>query len=93
AETRATAAALVNGGGTLTEVSFDKKYRDYLPALNLTAQLPHDVFLRFSAGKTLSRPEYVDLAPSATVNGQAQTVSIGSPELDPIRAKTYDLQA
>lgn len=93
AETRATAAALVNAGGTLTEVSFDKKYRDYLPALNLTAQLPSDVFLRFSAGKTLSRPEYVDLAPSATVNGQAQTVSIGNPSLDPIRAKTYDLQA
>ena len=52
-----------------------------------------DVYLRFSAGKTLSRPEYVDLAPSATVNTQAQTVSIGSPGLDPIRAKTYDLQA
>lgn len=93
AETRATAAALVNAGGTLTEVSSDKKYRDYLPALNLTAQLPNDVYLRFSAGKTLSRPEYVDLAPSAAVNTQAQTVSIGNPSLDPIRAKTYDLQA
>lgn len=56
-------------------------------------QLPHDVFLRFSAGKTLSRPEYVNLPPSATVNTQAQTVSIGGPELDPIRTKTYDLQA
>jgi TonB-dependent receptor len=51
------------------------------------------VFLRFSAGKTLSRPEYVDLAPSATVSPTAGTVSIGNPNLDPIRANTYDLQA
>jgi iron complex outermembrane recepter protein len=77
----------------LTPVSFDKTYRDYLPSFNLTAQLPMDVFLRFSAGKTLSRPEYVDLAPSASVNTNAQTVSIGNPQLDPVRAKTYDLQA
>ncbi|WP_165390971.1 TonB-dependent receptor [Pseudoduganella lutea] len=93
AETKTNAAALVNAGGALTEIGFDTKYRDYLPALNLTAQLPRDVFLRFSAGKTLSRPEYVDLAPSAAVNTQAQTVNIGNPNLAPIRAKTYDLQA
>jgi iron complex outermembrane recepter protein len=93
AETKATASALVNAGGTLVPVSFEKTYRDYLPSFNLTAQLPRDVFLRFSAGKTLSRPEYVDLAPSASVNTNAQTVSIGNPQLDPIRAKTYDLQA
>lgn len=93
AETTAAASALVNAGGTLTPVSFEKTYRDYLPALNLTAQLPRNLFLRFSAGKTLSRPEYVDLAPSAAVNVNAQTVSIGNPQLDPVRAKTYDLQA
>lgn len=93
AETRATASALVNASGVLTPVSFEKTYRDYLPSLNLTAQLPRDVYLRFSAGKTLSRPEYVDLAPAAAVNVNAQTVSIGNPQLDPVRAQTYDLQA
>ncbi|MCY4744262.1 TonB-dependent receptor [Pelomonas sp. UHG3] len=93
AETKATASALVNVGGVLQPVTFDKTYRDVLPSFNLTAQLPKDVFVRFSAGKTLSRPEYVDLAPSASVNTNAQTVSIGNPQLDPIRAKTYDLQA
>lgn len=93
ADTKATASALVNAGGVLTPVTFDKTYRDYLPSFNLTAQLPQNVFVRFSASKTLSRPEYVDLAPSASVNTNAQTVSIGNPQLDPIRAKTYDLQA
>ncbi|MES2901568.1 MAG: TonB-dependent receptor [Pseudomonadota bacterium] len=93
ADTKASATALVNVGGTLTPVSFTKNYRDYLPSLNLTAQLPKDVYLRFSAGKTLSRPEYADLAPSAAVNTNAQTVNIGNAQLDPVRAKTYDIQA
>nr|WP_315250890.1 TonB-dependent receptor [uncultured Duganella sp.] len=93
AETTATSTALINVNGALQPNTGVKKYRDWLPALNLTAQLPKDVFVRFSAGKTLSRPEYVDLAPSATVSQISQSVSIGNPNLDPIRAKTYDLQA
>ena len=93
AETKATSMALINVQGQLQPNSGTKKYRDWLPALNLTAQLPKDVFLRFSAGKTLSRPEYTDLAPNATVSPISQSVSIGNPNLDPIRANTYDLQA
>jgi TonB-dependent receptor len=93
ADTTATSTALIAVNGALQPNVGTKKYRDWLPALNLTAQLPKDVFLRFSAGKTLSRPEYVDLAPSATVSQISQSVSIGNPNLDPIRAKIYDLQA
>lgn len=93
AETAATSFALINANGTLTPASTTHKYRDALPAFNLTAQLPKDVLLRFSAGKTVARPEYTDLTPSATILAQTQTVTIGNPNLDPIRAKTYDLQA
>jgi TonB-dependent receptor len=93
AETKATSFALVAANGALTPVTLTHKYRDVLPALNVTAQLPKDVMMRFSAGKTLSRPEYTDLAPSATLSSQSQTVTIGNPDLDPIRARTYDLQA
>jgi iron complex outermembrane receptor protein len=93
ADTKARSTALINVQGQLQPNTGTKKYRDWLPALNLTAQLPKDVFLRFSAGKTLSRPEYTDLAPNATVSPIAQSVSIGNPNLDPIRANTYDLQA
>lgn len=93
AETRSSATALIDVQGNLTPNTGVKTYRDWLPALNLTAQLPKDVFLRFSAGKTLSRAEYVDLAPSATVLPTSQSVTIGNPNLDPIRANTFDLQA
>jgi iron complex outermembrane receptor protein len=93
AETKSTSFALLNANGVLTPATLTHKYRDILPALNITAQLPHDVLARFSAGKTVSRPEYTDLAPSTVLSTQSQTVTIGNPMLDPIRAKTYDLQA
>lgn len=91
-DTKATSMTLLTLG-TLVPHTVVKKYRDWLPSLNLTAQLPKDVFLRFSAGKTLARPEYGDLRPSAAVNHQFQTVNVGNGNLDPIRARTYDLQA
>ncbi|MGO4378993.1 TonB-dependent receptor [Pseudoduganella sp. RAF53_2] len=93
ADTTATSFALVNANNALQPVTVEHKYRDYLPALNVTAELPRDVLVRFSAGKTVARPEYTDLAPSATLSTQSQTVSIGNPNLDPIRAKTVDVQA
>jgi TonB-dependent receptor len=79
--------------GNLVPRVVDHKYRDWLPAVNVTATLPKDVLMRFSAGKTLSRAEYVDLSPSASVSIAGQSVSVGNPTLDPIRADTYDLQA
>jgi TonB-dependent receptor len=93
ADTTATSTALINVNGVLQPNTGVKKYRDWLPAVNLTTKLPKEVFVRFSAGKTLSRAEYVDLAPSAVVSTTGQSVVIGNPNLDPIRAKTYDLQA
>jgi TonB-dependent receptor len=93
AQTDVTSFALVNANNALVPATISNTYRDVLPALNVTASLPHDVLLRFSAGKTVSRPEYTDLAPSTTLSSQSQTVTIGNPMLAPIRAKTYDLQA
>jgi TonB-dependent receptor len=93
AQTDVTSFALVNANGVLQPATIANRYRDFLPALNVSATLPHDVMLRFSAGKTVARPEYTDLAPSTTLSTQSQTVSIGNPMLAPIRAKTYDLQA
>jgi TonB-dependent receptor len=94
AQTTTAAMQLIKDpNGELVPRVVDHKYRDVLPAMNVTATLPKDLLMRFSAGKTLSRAEYVDLSPSASVNVTSQTVSVGNPTLDPIRADTYDLQA
>ncbi|KFI07491.1 TonB-dependent receptor [Massilia sp. BSC265] len=79
--------------GQLVPRVVDHSYRDWLPAFNITATLPKDLLVRFSASKNLSRAEYVDLSPSASINMTAQSVSVGNPTLDPIRANTFDLQA
>lgn len=50
ADRTATSYALVNAAGTLTPVTIEHKYRNYLPALNLTAQLPKDVYLLLLLG-------------------------------------------
>ena len=79
--------------GQLVPRVVDHSYRDWLPAFNITATLPKDLLVRFSASKNLSRAEYVDLSPSASINMTAQSVSVGNPTLDPIRANSFDLQA
>ncbi len=79
--------------GQLVPRLVEHSYRDWLPAFNITATLPKDLLVRFSASKNLSRAEYVDLSPSASINMNAQSVSVGNPTLDPIRANTFDLQA
>ncbi|SFV16231.1 TonB-dependent receptor [Pseudoduganella namucuonensis] len=94
ADTTTTAMQLIRDpAGQLVPRVVEHSYRDWLPAFNVTATLPKDLLVRFSAGKTLSRAEYVDLSPSASINLTGQSVSVGNPTLDPIRANTYDLQA
>jgi TonB-dependent receptor len=94
ADTTTTAMQLIRDpAGQLVPRVVKHSYRDWLPALNVTATLPKDLLLRFSAGKTLSRAEYVDLSPSASINLTGQSVTVGNPTLDPIRANTFDLQA
>lgn len=86
------AAGAATVGGVTTPVSVPSHYNDLLPSLNLTVALPHNLLLRLSAAKVLSRPEYVQLAPSLTINTTIQTLNIGNPSLAPIRADTLDLQ-
>ncbi|WP_158643181.1 TonB-dependent receptor [Pseudoduganella lurida] len=94
ANTKTIAMQLIKDpAGQLVPRVVEHSYRDWLPAFNVTATLPKDLLVRFSAGKTLSRAEYVDLSPSASINLTSQSVSIGNPTLDPIRANTFDLQA
>jgi iron complex outermembrane receptor protein len=92
-DTDLAATGVVAAGTGRTTVTIDNSYSDTLPALNVSAEVFDNVLLRLSAAKTLARPEYVDLTPTTTITAQTQTVAIGNPFLDPIRATTYDLQA
>jgi TonB-dependent receptor len=55
---------------------------------------PRDNFLiRFGAAKVMARPDLGSLTPGATisVSGAGRSVNAGNPNLDPFRAKAYDL--
>lgn len=78
-----------------TPVKAEREYSDTLPSLNLVAELTPGFLLRFGAAKVMSRPDLGSLTPGVTVSvsGGARTVKGGNPNLDPIRAKTYDFAA
>ena len=76
-----------------TPTTVEREYNDVLPSLNLVAEIAPDFLIRFGAAKVMSRPPLGSLSPgvSVSVSGSAKTVSAGNPLLDPVRAKTFDL--
>ena len=82
-----------NGAPLLATVDHD--YSDVLPSLNLVYDISDSLLLRFGASKVITRPNLGNLNPGAavTVSGNNFTVTAGNPELEPFRAKAYDLAA
>lgn len=67
-----------------------KGYEDWLPSANVVIEPVQNLVLRLSAAKVMARPELGLLAPTSGVNAVTRTGSISNPQLDPIRANTFD---
>ncbi|AKH18957.1 TonB-dependent receptor [Sphingomonas sanxanigenens] len=87
-----TLASPINGQG-FTPVAVERSYDDWLPSLNLTADVTDKLLLRVSAAKVMARPDLGQLSPSGGFNPTIRTISVGNALLDPIRANTLDLSA
>ncbi|WP_449446815.1 TonB-dependent receptor [Thermomonas brevis] len=87
------ATTKVGSSTVYTPTTVEREYSDVLPSLNLVAEISPDFLIRFGAAKVMSRPPLGSLSPGVTVSvsGSARTVSAGNPLLDPVRAKTADL--
>jgi iron complex outermembrane receptor protein len=73
-------------------VTFTAEYTDFLPAVNLKAELvPNRLIARAAMTEVLARPEQNDLAPSFTLDVVGHTGRRGNPDLQPFRARQYDL--
>ncbi|KRG69544.1 TonB-dependent receptor [Pseudoxanthomonas dokdonensis] len=94
-KTKQSSTGTATASGTPVPTTVEREYSDTLPSMNLVAELAPDFLLRFGAAKVMSRPGLGSLTPGVTVSvsGGARTVSGGNPNLDPIRADTYDLSA
>ncbi|HEY9256015.1 MAG TPA: TonB-dependent receptor [Stenotrophomonas sp.] len=92
-KTKMSSTGYATVSGTPVQTTVDREYNDFLPSMNLVANITPDFLIRFGAAKVMSRPGLGSLTPGVTVNvaGGARTISGGNPALDPIRAKTADL--
>lgn len=63
---------------------------DWLPSLNLTYELTDKMNVRFSASKTLSRPEFREIAPFAFYDFNLDAVVAGNPNLQRASIANFD---
>jgi TonB-dependent receptor len=82
-------------GSGIVSAKVSRDYDDVLPSLNLVFDVTDKFLLRFGASKVMTRANLGQLNPSAavSVSGNARTVTAGNPDLEPFRAKSYDLSA
>ena len=79
-------------GGALQSVTTGRKYHDWLPAANLVIQPSDKLIFRLAAADVIARPNLTQLTPgvSVSVSGATRSVTVGNPDLDPFKARTYD---
>jgi iron complex outermembrane receptor protein len=79
--------------GAPVAITVGREYDDTLPSLNMVLQPTENFLIRFGASKVMARPNLGNLTPGAavSVSGATRTVTAGNPNLDPFRAKAYDL--
>ncbi len=67
-----------------------RSYEDWLPSINLVAEITPKLQARFAAAAVMSRPELGQLSPVSGVTVATRTGTVNNPFLDPIRANTFD---
>jgi TonB-dependent receptor len=99
-ETKQTSQGYTFTSGTPLLTTVERTYDDTLPSLNVAFDVTDQFVIRASAAKVMVRPNGSGqttglgiLAPGSQVgiNGANKTVTAGNPQLDPYRAKAYDL--
>lgn len=84
----------VGNNGTVTPVTYENDYEDWLPSLNVKWALGDNLVLRGSAAKVLARPSIPSLTAGTNISfgiGGLNQASSGQPLLKPFRATQYDL--
>ena len=86
----------MKAGGYTSATSYvgaEHRYNDLLPSLNASLDITDKLVARFAFAKVMARPYLLNLTPGGSVNSTfgAQTATIGNPNLNPFRAKNYDL--
>ncbi|ATY30638.1 TonB-dependent receptor [Sphingomonas psychrotolerans] len=73
-----------------TQVTVERDYEDWLPSVNLAADLTPNLVLRAAVAKVMTRPLLANLTPGGSADGFNFRVNFGNPDLQPYRATAYD---
>ena len=71
----------------------DTSYGNFLPGVHLVTRFGENSNLRAAVTRTLSRPNFSDLAPFELILEEDQEIVRGNPELEVTRAWNFDLMA
>ncbi len=80
-----------NAFGAYDPVTVERSYTDVLPSLNLVYEVTDELLYRFTASRVMTRPDFTDITPRASLNPGALTGISGNPELDPFQANQFDV--
>ncbi|GEM_PF-158713 len=95
-DTSGFSAITANNTINFEETNRAQDYIDTLPNLHLTAEITEKLKLRLAYGKTITRPNFIDLNPAVAINlqlnaGVDAVGSGGNPDLKPVTSHNYDL--
>ncbi|WP_308364005.1 MULTISPECIES: TonB-dependent receptor [unclassified Microbulbifer] len=80
-----------DGEGGFVPTRREGSYTEVLPSTNLVWEFREDLLLRLGVGRNISRPGLGSLAGTVSVTPINQSVSLGNPDLEPVRANSADL--
>lgn len=88
-------AVTTSAFGPFRQDVVNNTYNDWLPSLNLKYDLDDDKVLRFAVSRTLTRPDYSQLAGAVSLNPPANVGGVGggsggNPNLEPILSTNLD---
>jgi TonB-dependent receptor len=79
--------------GVLSPRVVSNNYTNFLPSANLRYDVGHNVIVRGTYARTMTRPELSDLSPTSTIESGTRTGARGNPQLQPYTADQMDLGA
>lgn len=84
-------AQVSNAFGNYDPVTANRNYTDVLPSMNLVFEASDEVLYRFAVARVMTRPDFTDITPRASLNPGALTGTSGNPNIDPYRANQAEV--
>ncbi len=94
-ETRQDTTGFAAVNGDVRELRVKRDYDNWLPAMNLVAEITPELLLRFAAAKVITRPGLGSLSPGGglTIQASNRSFNTGNPFLNPTEATNLDVAA